>query len=157
MLMDKATLIQAVKDELQAGIVNLELSDEIIERNLDKSLMISADYFNYTDYKTLHVTKTTGSSGYIELAEIDPNGIPAIMQVWPTTNVMNLDAALLGLGSIYINMGMALNPQLNAYSSMMISLHSLKALWEEMLELLEISFIWTIIGILSQYSISQRQ
>lgn len=128
MLMDKATLIQAVKDELQAGIVNLELSDEIIERNLDRSLMISADYFNYTDYKTLPVTKTTGSSGYIELADIDPNGIPAIMQVWPTTNVMNLDAALLGLGSIYINMGMALNPQLNAYSSMINKLTQLEGI-----------------------------
>lgn len=128
MLMNRETLIQAVKDELQAGVVNLELSDEIIERNLDRSLMISSDYFNYTDYKTLPLTKTTGSSGYIELSQLDPNGIPTIINVWPTVNVMNIDAALLGLGSIYINMGMSLNPQLTTYSNMLNKLTQLESI-----------------------------
>lgn len=128
MLMTRQTLIQAVKDELQAGVVNLELSNSIIDRNLDRALMISADYFNYTDYITLDVIKTTGTSGYINLSDIDPNGIPTITQVWPTVNIMNIDAALLGLGSIYINMGMALNPQLAAYSSMVDKLAQLEGM-----------------------------
>lgn len=128
MLMNRQTLILAVKDELQAGVVNLELSEQIINRNLDRALMISADYFNYTDYVTLEVKKSTGSSGYVELSDIDPNGIPTITQVWPTVNVMNIDAALLGLGSIYINMGMALNPQLIAYSSMIDKLTQLEGI-----------------------------
>jgi len=127
-LMTRQNLIQAVKDELQAGVVNLELSDNIIERNLDRALMYSTDYFNYTDYVTLSVNKTTGSSGWVPLTDIDPNGIPTITQVWPTVNVMNIDAALLGLGSIYVNMGMALNPQLMAYSSMLNKLTQLEGI-----------------------------
>jgi len=127
-LMTRQTLIQAVKDELQAGIVNLELSNDIIDRNLDRALMLSADYFNYADYITLSVEKTTGSSGFVELNRIDPNGIPTITQVWPTVNVMNIDAALLGLGSIYVNMGMALNPQLMAYAGMLNKLTQLEGI-----------------------------
>lgn len=121
-------IIQYVKDELQAGIVNLELDDDIIYRNLRRALMVSSDYFNYTSYKTLSVTNTTGSSGYIPLTDIDPDGYPTITQVWPTVNVMNIDAALLGLGSIYVNMGMALNPQLMAYSSMLNKLTQLEGI-----------------------------
>jgi hypothetical protein len=121
-------IIQYVKDELQAGIVNLELDEAIIRRNLKRALMVSSDYFNYTSYKTLSVNNTTGSSGFIELSEIDPDGIPTITQVWPTVNVMNIDAALLGLGSIYVNMGMSLNPQLMAYSSMLNKLTQLEGI-----------------------------
>jgi hypothetical protein len=128
MLMTKNMLIQAVKDELQAGIVNLELANDIIERNLERALMISSDYYNYVDYKTLTINKTTGSSGYVDLSDIDPNGIPTITQVWPTVNILNIDAALLGLGSIYINVGMALNPQLNAYSTMVNKLAQLESI-----------------------------
>jgi hypothetical protein len=128
MLMNEDMMVQVIKDELNAGIVNTELSDDIIKRNLRRALMETSDYFNYTSYKTLLVTKTTGSSGYIELSDIDPNGIPAITQVWPTVNIMNIDAALLGLGSIYINMGMAINPQLMAYSSMLNKLTQLEGI-----------------------------
>lgn len=127
-LMTRQNLIQVIKDELQAGVVNLELSNDIIDRNLDRALMYSTDYFNYTDYKTLSSEKTTGSSGYINLSDIDPNGIPTVTQVWPTVNVMNIDAALLGLGSIYVNMGMSLNPQLMAYSSMLNKLTQLEGI-----------------------------
>jgi hypothetical protein len=127
-LMTEAQLLQYVKDELSAGIVNLELSDEIILRNINKALWISSDYFNYSSYKTVDVTKTTGSSGYVDLTDIDPDGIPVILKVFPTVNVMNIDAALLGLGSIYINMGMSLNPQLTRYSNMLHKLSQMESI-----------------------------
>lgn len=129
MLIDKPTLISYIKDELDAGIVNLELSDTIIERNLDRALFISSDYFNYTSYKTVEVNKTTGSSGYVSLDQLDDEGqVPTIVKVYPTTNIMNIDAALLGLGSIYINMGMSLTPQLVAYSNMITRLANMESI-----------------------------
>lgn len=127
-IMTEELMIQYIKDELNAGIVNLELSDDIIKRNLNRSLMFSSDYFNYTDYKTVHVNKTTGSSGYVELSEIDPSGVPAIINVYPTKNVLNIDAALLGLGSVFISTTAALNPQLNAYSNMLHKLTQLESI-----------------------------
>jgi len=129
MLMTRNMMIQMIKDELQAGIVNLELSDNIIGRNLDRSIMLSSDYFNYTDYKTVQVGSTTGSGGYVNLSDLDENGhVPTIVSVYPTSNVLNIDAALLGLGSIYINMGMALSPQLTAYSNMIHRLSNMESL-----------------------------
>ena len=127
-LMTEQQLLQYVKDELSAGIVNLELSDEIILKNINRALWISSDYFNYSSYKTVDVTKTTGSSGYVNLTDIDPDGIPVILKVFPTVNVMNIDAALLGLGSIYINMGMSLNPQLTRYSNMLHKLSQMESI-----------------------------
>lgn len=127
-LMTRQHLVQVIKDELQAGVVNLELHDNIIDRNIDRALMLSADYFNYTDYKTVTLSKTTGSSGFVLLSDIDSSGIPTITQVWPTVNIMNIDAALLGLGSIYVNMGMALNPQLAAYAGMLNKLTQLEGI-----------------------------
>ena len=129
MLMTENMLMQYIKDELSAGIVNLELSDNIIKRNLNRALMLSSDYFNYTTYRTVNVTKTTGSSGYVNLSELDDEGyIPVVVNVYPTTNVMNIDAALLGLGSIYINMGMSLVPQLVAYSNMLTRLANMEGI-----------------------------
>lgn len=125
-LMTENMMVQYIKDNLGAGIVNIELSDDIIKRNLRVALMLSSDYFNYTDYVTLPVTQTTGSGGHVELSSIDPYGIPVILKVYPTTNVMNVDAALLGLGSIYINMGMSLTPQMTAYSNMLQRLANLE-------------------------------
>jgi len=127
-LVSKEAAIEFIKDELSAGIVNLELSDDIIERNLSRALMLSSDYFNYTNYVTVDVTKTSGSSGYVELSEIDPNGIPVIVAVYPTVNVLNIDAALLGLGSVFISTTAALNPQLNAYASMIHKLSQLESI-----------------------------
>ena len=128
MPMTEATLIQFIEDELNAGIVNIELSEDIIKRNLQRALMLSSDYFNYTTYKTVHVNKTTGSGGYIELNELDDEGIPVVVAVYPTTNVLNIDAALLGLGSIFISTTAALNPQLNAYSTMLNKLSQLESI-----------------------------
>lgn len=128
-LMNEDMLIEYIKDELSAGVVNLELSDEIIKRNISRALMLSSDYFNYTTYKTVDVTQTTGSSGYIPLSDLDEDGhIPVVVSVFPTTNVMNVDAALLGLGSIYVNMGMALVPQLVAYSNMITRLANMESI-----------------------------
>lgn len=129
MLMTTEMMKEYIKDELGAGVVNIELSDEIIERNLNRALMLSSDYFNYTTYKTVEVNQTTGSSGYIPLSDLDEDGhVPVVVSVFPTTNVMNVDAALLGLGSIYINMGMALVPQLVAYSNMITRLANMESI-----------------------------
>jgi len=117
-LINEQTLIQYVKDDLQAGIVNLEISDDVIKRNIDRALALSSDSWNYTTYKTVDLNRTTGSGGFIELKDLDPNGIPVVVAVYPTTGIMNVDAALLGLGSIYINNNLGLDGQLNAYANM---------------------------------------
>lgn len=129
-LVTEAVLTQFIKDELSAGIVNLELSDSIISRNLNRALYLSSDYFNYTAFKTVDVNKTTGSGGYIDLSELDTtgSGIPVIVNVYPTKNVLNIDAALLGLGSVFISTSAALNPQLNAYSQMLNKLTQLESI-----------------------------
>lgn len=128
MLVDKQTLIQMIKDDLQAGIVNLELPDVIIERNLDRSLFVSKDYFNYTDYKTLSLVKGSGTGSYIELSEIDDTGKPTIINVYPTTNVMSVDAAMLGLGTLYINSYASLDSQLASYATMLSKLTNLESI-----------------------------
>ena len=51
-----------------------------------------------------------------------------IVGVFPTKNVLNIDAALLGLGSVFISTTAALNPQLNAYSSMLNKLTQLESI-----------------------------
>jgi len=127
-LMTEDMLLQFIKDELTAGVVNLELTDATIKRSLQRALLLSSDYFNYTDYKTIHINKTSGSSGYCLLSEIDPEGTPMIVGVFPTKNVLNIDAALLGLGSVFISTTAALNPQLNAYSSMLNKLTQLESI-----------------------------
>lgn len=122
-------MIQYIKDELTGGIVNLEISDNIIERNLERAIALSSDYFNYTDFKSLEIKKTSGSSGYARLNEIDDEDhIPTIVAVYPTKNVLNIDAALLGLGSVFISNTAALNPQLNAYSNMISKLSTLESM-----------------------------
>ena len=127
-IMTEDLMIQYIKDDLSAGIVNLEISYDIIKTNLDRALALSSDYFNYTDYVTVEVKKTSGSSGYVYLNEIDPDGIPMITAVFPTKNVLNIDAALLGLGSVFISNTAALNPQLNAYSTMINKLSTLESM-----------------------------
>lgn len=128
-LMTREQLKQFVKDELNAGIVNLELSDDIIERNIDRALMLSSDYFNYTKFVGADVNKGSGSSGYIELSTLtEDNSIPTVVAVYPSRNILNIDAALLGLGSVFISTMAALNPQLNAYSNMINKLSQLESI-----------------------------
>jgi len=129
MLLNKSTLINMIKDDLNAGIVNLELSDTIIERNLDRSLFVSKDYFNYTDYKTVSLIKGAGSGSYVPLTDIDNSGGKVtIINVFPTQNVMNIDAALLGLGTLYINSAASLDAQLSSYSTMVNRLANLESI-----------------------------
>ena len=99
-LMTKQQVIDTVKVELTASVVNLELSDAIITNNIDRALMLSTDYWSYTDFKTLDITTTDGGSGYIELKDIDEdNKTPAIINVYPTNTVMRTQGNLLGLGT----------------------------------------------------------
>ena len=44
-LMTKQQVIDTVKVELTASVVNLELSDAIIANNIDRALMLSTDYW----------------------------------------------------------------------------------------------------------------
>lgn len=128
-IMNRDILIQCVKDELNAGITNIELSDSIIGRNLDRSVAISSDFYNYTEFKTLTVNPTAASGGWVNLSEIDEDGgVPVIVAVFPTKNVLSIDAALLGLGSVFISTTSALNPQLNAYSNMLHKLSNLESI-----------------------------
>lgn len=127
MLITKEIMIEYIKDDLSAGIVNLDLSDAIIERNLNRAVALSSDFFNYTTFKTIDITKTTASGGYIPLSEIDPDGTPVIVAVFPTTNVLNIDGALLGLGSIFINADQSLNNQLTSYATMLFKLSQIES------------------------------
>lgn len=128
MIMDRDTLIQCIEDDLSAGIVNLELDETIINRNLDRAIGLSTDYFTYSDYKTLTVERTSGSGGYINLSDLDPDGIPVILNVYPTKSVMNIDAALLSLGNVYINTNMPLQNQLTSYANMINKLANMESI-----------------------------
>lgn len=103
MLLSEDILLDMIEDDLSAGIVNLELPREVIKRNLDRALMLSSDYFNYTVYKTVSLTRIDASSGYVDLTELDGSGkIPTIINVYPITQIANTGANLLGLGSTFI-------------------------------------------------------
>ena len=133
MLMSEDTMVQFIHDDLDASIINIEISDDIIKRNLTRAVMLSSDYFNYSTYKTVVPTKSDGSSGWLYLSELedddaDDGSVPTIIAVYPTVNVLNLDAALLGLGSVFISTTSALNPQLNAYSNMLHKLTQLESI-----------------------------
>jgi len=128
-IMNRDILIQCVKDELNAGITNIELSDAIIGRNIDRAVAISSDFYNYTEFKTLTVNPTASSGGWVNLSELDEDGgIPVVVAVYPTKNVLSIDAALLGLGSVFISTTSQLNPQLNAYSNMLHKLSNLESI-----------------------------
>lgn len=122
---------QIVKDELGLSIVNLELPDEVIDRNIARALMTMGAYYSEPSYATVTITRgqsDRSSGGYVELTDIDPLGVSVIIAVYPTTNVMRADAALLGLGSMYFNMGQALASQINAYSNMINNLTNLESI-----------------------------
>lgn len=124
----KENLISIVKTELTADIVSLELSDTIISNNIDRALWVSSDYWNYMDYKTLDIVASEGSGGFIELSEIDPDGIPVITAVYPTQKTGNMDSSLLGLGSFYIQGYHNWNQRLNTYASMVSKLSQLESI-----------------------------
>lgn len=120
-IMTRETLRQIVKDELSAGIVNIELDDSIIERNIDRALFLSSDYFTYTNYKTVEITPTSSFGGYIELSQIDDTGnqVPSIVDVFPVTGTTSMEGAVLGIGSFYVKgLGLQLDSYLRNYATM---------------------------------------
>lgn len=120
-MITKQDAIDIIKDELGLTIVNLELSDANIERNIKRALMTMSSYYSSPTYKTVELSKdSSGSSagGYINLTDIDPEGVSIVTSVYPTSNILRADAALLGLGSMYFQMGLALDTQIQTYSNM---------------------------------------
>ena len=91
-IMTEATLIETIKNELTAGMVNVELTDAMIKRIIQRALLISSDYFTYTDFKTLEVIPISAMGGYINLADIDDTGnkLPSIINVFPTVGTTNV-------------------------------------------------------------------
>lgn len=120
-IMTEATLLEIVKEELTAGIVNLELSDSALKRNIQRALLISSDYFTYSDFVTVNINSTSSMGGYIELSDIDNTGDskPSIVAVYPTQGITSVEGSLLGLGSFYIQGNIALQSYINNYSTIM--------------------------------------
>lgn len=128
-IITKPQLLEIVREELTAGIVNLELSDDILERNIDRALWFSSDYWNYVDYKTVDVVKTSeAGGGYVELSELDPNGIPVVTAVYATGQTGNIDASLMGLGSFYITGHQNWSKRLNTYATMISKLAQVESI-----------------------------
>jgi hypothetical protein len=121
---------QIVKDELGLSIVNLELPDDVIDRNISRALMTMSAYYSSPSYATVALRRsgsgTTG--GFVKLNDIDKDGVSIVVAVYPTTNVMRADAALLGLGSMYYNLSTLLSDQINAYSNMIQRLSLLESI-----------------------------
>lgn len=127
-IVTKEKLREIIKVELTADIVNLELSDAIIDTNIDRALWISSDYWSYVDYKTLDITKSEGGGGYIELSDIDEDGIPVVTAVFPTSRTGNIDSNLLGLGSFYIQGYHDWGRRLQTYSTMVSKLSQMESI-----------------------------
>ena len=68
--------------------------------------MTMSAYYSSPSYATVTLRRsgsgTTG--GFVKLNDIDKDGVSIVVAVYPTTNVMRADAALLGLGSMYYNL-----------------------------------------------------
>lgn len=110
--------IEFVKDDLGLGIVNLELDDDNIRRNIKRALLVMSSYYSVPTYKTIDITKTSVSGGYLELKDIDIDGVSVVTAVYPTDTVMRTEATLLGLGMMYLTVGERLEAQMNAYANM---------------------------------------
>lgn len=109
--------IEYIKDDLGLGIVNLELDDKTIKRNISRALLVMSSYYSVPTYKTIDVTTTSVSGGYIPLEEIDEDGISVVTAVYPADTILRTEATLLGIGMLYMNVGQKLDAQINAYSN----------------------------------------
>lgn len=120
-MMSREALKEIVRNELSAGMVNVEITDALLDQNIDRAINISSDYFNYTDFKTLKITQTSAMGGYILLSDIDDTGNqrPAIISVYPTTGVVTAEGALLGIGSYFIQSRGTLNSYMKQYANML--------------------------------------
>lgn len=129
-IINKEQLRNIIKTELTADIVNLELTDNILDSNIDRALWVSSDYWNYVDYKTIDINSIEGgiSGGYIPLTDIDPDGVPVITAVYPTQKIGNVDSQLLGLGSFYIQGYHDWGKRLNTYATMINKISQMESI-----------------------------
>lgn len=129
-MITRESLIEIVKDELTAGMVNLELTNKTINTNIDRALFLSSDYFTYTDFKTVEINQAGNGGGFIYLSDIDNTGNkrPSIVNVFPATNTNMLDGQLLGLGGFYIKGRDMFMKKMKDYSVMINQLSELDGL-----------------------------
>ena len=140
--MNKDLAIQYINDELTGGgLINLELPGSAIGRNLDRSLAYSSDYFSYVLYKTVTPTASDNQSGYILLSELDNGvelegededtgvtGVPTVTAVFATKSSVNINSALLGLGSLFIINSNRTSQAMNSYSQAISQLANLESI-----------------------------
>lgn len=141
--MKKADVIQYIKDELNAGgLVNLELPNSVIDRNLERSLAYSSDYFSYILYKTVTLVGADGyQGGYVPLSELDNGedlpsgdeetgitGVPTVVAVYPTRSAVNINSALLGLRSLFIINSNETSKAMQSYSQAVSQLSNLESI-----------------------------
>lgn len=110
--------IEYIKDDLGLGIVNLELTDDNIKRNIKRALFVMSSYYSVPTYKTIDINTTSASGGYIPLTDIDTDGVSTVVAVYPTDTILKTEASLLGLGMLYMGVGQRLENQIKAYSNM---------------------------------------
>lgn len=140
---NKAKLIQYIQDELSAGLVHVELDDELIERNIERALQYSSDYYSNVLYKTVTLTNQGdySSSGYIELTELDNDslyvkdgdetgytGIPTVVAVYPTSTTVNINTALLGLNSAFLGVASQMDKAMMSYAQALSQLSTLESI-----------------------------
>lgn len=128
-MIDKATAVQYIIDDLSADLlVNLELENDIIERNIDRSIRYMSMYYTGLTYKTVDIKKQSTTGGYVDFNEIDSKGISTLYAVYPVDSALRTDAGLLGLGHIYLSVGLSLDSQIQTYSNMIQKLSLLESI-----------------------------
>ena len=140
---NKNKLIQYIQDELSAGLVHVELDDDIIERNIERALQYSSDYYSNVLYKTVQLggnnEYTTG--GYISLAKLDNDslniadgddtgytGVPSVVAIYPTSTAVNINTALLGLNSAFLGVASKMDAAMLSYAQALSQLSNLESI-----------------------------
>lgn len=140
--MNKSEIIQYIKDELNGGgLVNLELPDLAIDRNLQRALSYSSDYFSHILYKTVTLTSSDNQGGYVDLSTLDNGGslgegvtdtgvtgIPTVIAVYPTHSAVNINSALLGLRSLFLINSNETSKAMQSYSQAVAQLSNLESI-----------------------------
>lgn len=122
-------IVEIIKDDLTGGqIVNLELDDTTIRRNIKRAITYMSMYYTGLSYVTRSPNSTTKSGGFIDLEEIDKGGVNVVYAVYPKSGILQTDAGLLGLGHIYLSIGAVLDNQMSAYSNMISKLSLLDSI-----------------------------
>lgn len=122
-------VVEIIKDDLTGGqIVNLELDDTTIKRNIKRAISYMSMYYTGLSYVTKSLVSTTKSGGYLNLTDIDPGGVNVIYAVYPMEGLLQTDSGLLGLGHIYLSIGAALDNQMTTYANMISKLSLLDSI-----------------------------